>query len=82
MRETLEFWLVLAVAKTLGRIPRGLARIFAELLAIAVYSTMAACAGGCAESVNGTARTLSGTPGKRFCVGLQHLGWQLVEFCA
>jgi Kdo2-lipid IVA lauroyltransferase/acyltransferase len=37
MRETLEYWLVLIVARTLGVMPRGLARPIAGFLAIVVY---------------------------------------------
>ena len=37
MRETLESWLVVAVARTLGRMPRGLARLLAWVLAFNVY---------------------------------------------
>jgi KDO2-lipid IV(A) lauroyltransferase len=37
MRETLEYWLVLIVARTLGVMPRGLARLIAGFLAIVVY---------------------------------------------
>ena len=40
MRETIEYWLVVAVAKTLGRVPRGIARMLAGLLAIGVYSAL------------------------------------------
>ena len=37
MRENLEYWLVVAVARTLGRMPRGLARLLAGILAFKVY---------------------------------------------
>jgi hypothetical protein len=36
MRENLEYWLVVAVARTLGRMPRAMARLFAEVLAFLV----------------------------------------------
>ena len=37
MRETLEYWLVVIVARALGGLPRGLARLIAGLLAVVVY---------------------------------------------
>ena len=37
MRENLEYWLVVAVARTLGRMPRGLARLLAGCLPSRVY---------------------------------------------
>ena len=37
MRETLEYWLVVIVARALGVMPRGLARLIAGGLAIVVY---------------------------------------------
>jgi hypothetical protein len=37
MRETLEYWLVLIVARALGAMPRGLARLVAGMLAFLVY---------------------------------------------
>ena len=82
MRETLEFWLVLAVAKTLGRIPRGLARIFAELLAIAVYSTMGRLRRVGVRNLSMALPELSADSREEILRGVyQHLGWQLVEFC-
>jgi len=37
MREKLEFWLVMAVARPLGWMPRGMARCMAGVLAGSVY---------------------------------------------
>jgi KDO2-lipid IV(A) lauroyltransferase len=37
MRENLEYWLVVAVARMLGWMPRGLARLLARVIAILVY---------------------------------------------
>jgi len=37
MQQTLEYWLVVLVARTLGAMPRWLARRFAEGLAWAVF---------------------------------------------
>ena len=37
MREKLEYWLVLAVARTLGLMPRSLARLFSGVLAFLAF---------------------------------------------
>ncbi len=37
MRENVEYWLVVAVARSVGRLPRPLARLFSSLLAFCVY---------------------------------------------
>ena len=37
MREELEYGLVVAVARTLGWMPRGLARLLARIIAILVF---------------------------------------------
>ena len=82
MRENLEFWLVLAVARTLGRMPRGLARLLAGGLAFAVYLVLRP------PAPRGHAQPGAGPPGlsarreKNILRGVyRHLGWQLVEFC-
>jgi Kdo2-lipid IVA lauroyltransferase/acyltransferase len=83
MRENLEYWLVLIVARTLGLMPRGLARLVAGLLAFAVYWSLGrlrrvgernlALAFPEIKSKKERAELLSGV--------YRHLGWQLVEFC-
>jgi len=40
LRENVEYWLVMAVARTLGAVPRGVARLFAGALAFAVYHAL------------------------------------------
>ena len=40
MQQTLEYWLVVAVARILGWMPRWLARLLAGALAWAVYRVM------------------------------------------
>ena len=83
MREKLEYWLVLAVARPLGLMPRRLARLASGLLAFAVYY----CYGRLRRvgernlelafpqltSKRKRAEILRGV--------YRHLGWQLVEFC-
>jgi len=82
MRENLEFWLVLAVARGLGWMPRGLARLVAGALTFAIYKLH-----GRLRRVGERNLQLAfpETPEKRRRAELRgvyrHLGWQLVEFC-
>ncbi|HUN85412.1 MAG TPA: lysophospholipid acyltransferase family protein [Terracidiphilus sp.] len=82
MLETIEYWLVVAVARTLGRMPRWLARRFAVFLAWGVYVAL-----GRLRRVGerNLAMAMPGVPGERRRAILRgvyrHLGWQLVEFC-
>jgi KDO2-lipid IV(A) lauroyltransferase len=83
MRKKLEFWLVLAVARPLGRLPRGLARWLSGVLAWIVYSLHGRLrrvgernlelAFPEFSSKSRRAELLRGV--------FRHLGWQLVEFC-
>jgi KDO2-lipid IV(A) lauroyltransferase len=82
MRETLEYWLVLAVAKTLGRIPRGLARVLSGLLGFGVYSGMSRLRGVGERNLALAMPELSSESRDEILRGVyRHLGWQLVEFC-
>jgi len=82
MQKSLEYWLVVAVARVLGWVPRGLARLFADLLAWAIYHAM-----GRLRRVGERNLQLAmpETPMERreeILRGVyRHLGWQLVEFC-
>jgi KDO2-lipid IV(A) lauroyltransferase len=82
MRENLEYWLVVAVARTLGRMPRGLARLFAEVLAFLVYWLFGRLR---RVGVRNLAMALPDVPVEERTQILRsvytHLGWQLVEFC-
>jgi KDO2-lipid IV(A) lauroyltransferase len=83
MRERLEYWLVLAVARPLGRLPRGLARWLSGVLASSIYR------------LHGRLRRVGERNLELAFPGLltksrraellrgvfRHLGWQLVEFC-
>jgi len=83
MRENLEYWLVLAVARALGLMPRGLARLLSGGLAFAVYWVLGRLrrvgwrnlelAFPEISSKKRRAELLRGV--------YRHLGWQLVEFC-
>ena len=82
MRETLEYWLVLAVAKTLGRIPRGLARLLAGLLGFGVYSALGRLRSVGVRNLQLALPELSPESRDEILRGVyRHLGWQLVEFC-
>jgi Kdo2-lipid IVA lauroyltransferase/acyltransferase len=82
MRKRLEYWLVVAVARTLGRMPRPLARWVASVLTWAVYHGL-----GRLRRVGerNLALAFPELPKKIKTTELRgvyrHLGWQLVEFC-
>ncbi|MDR3751144.1 MAG: lysophospholipid acyltransferase family protein [Terracidiphilus sp.] len=82
MRENLEYWLVVFIARVLGRMPRGLARWFADGLAFTVY-----CCFGRLRRVGerNLELALPEIPAEERNRILRrvyvHLGWHLVEFC-
>jgi KDO2-lipid IV(A) lauroyltransferase len=82
MREYLEYWLVLAVARGLGSIPRPLARRLAGLLAFTIYWAHRRLR---RVGVRNLELALPELPAKSRTEVLRgvyrHLGWQLVEFC-
>ena len=82
MRENLEYWLVVAVARTLGRVPRGLARLLAGLLAFAVYWAFGRLRRVGVRNLELALPELSLEARRGILRGVYvHLGWQLVEFC-
>ncbi len=82
MRENLEYWLVAPVARSLGRLPRGLARRLAELLAFAVYWVHIRLRGVGERNLKLALPQLSNKARKQILRRVYiHLGWQLVEFC-
>jgi Kdo2-lipid IVA lauroyltransferase/acyltransferase len=82
MRERFEYGLVVLVARSLGRLPRGLARLWALGLAAVVYRLFARLR---RVGMSNLAMALPELPvdeRKRILRGVyRHLGWQLVEFC-
>jgi KDO2-lipid IV(A) lauroyltransferase len=82
MRQNLQYWLVLIVARTLGRMPRAVARRFAGVLAFAVYWTFGRLR---RVGVRNLEMALPELPIEERTRILRrvyvHLGWQLVEFC-
>jgi KDO2-lipid IV(A) lauroyltransferase len=82
MRENLEYWLVVAVARALGALPRGLARALAGCLAFAVYWSFGRLRHVGWRNLALAFPELSKAEKARILRGVyRHLGWQLVEFC-
>jgi Kdo2-lipid IVA lauroyltransferase/acyltransferase len=82
MRERLEYWLVLSVARPLGLVPRGLARMLAGALAAFVYFALARLRRVGERNLAMALPELSAVERKRILRRVYRcLGWQLVEFC-
>jgi KDO2-lipid IV(A) lauroyltransferase len=82
MRENFEYWLVLAVARTLGWMPRGLARLLAGSLAWSVYHLLGRLRRVGERNLSLTLPSLQPKQRERILYSVyRHLGWQLVEFC-
>jgi KDO2-lipid IV(A) lauroyltransferase len=82
MRESIEYRLVVAVARCLGLLPRGFARLLARLLAFAVYLCFGRLRRVGVRNLEMALPQLSSKTRKRMlhCVYI-YLAWQLVEFC-
>lgn len=82
MQERIEYWLVTAIARTLGRLPRGLARILVRVLTWSCYLGLARLRRVGRRNLE---LALSELPRPQRNRILRHvfrnLGWQLVEFC-
>jgi KDO2-lipid IV(A) lauroyltransferase len=82
MRELLEYWLVLLVARFLGLMPRGLARLAAGLLAVAIFGLLGRLRQVGERNLDLAFPGLSPARKRSVLRGVyRHLGWQLVEFC-
>lgn len=82
MRHKIEYWLVVAVARSLGAIPRSAARLLAEGLACAVYWLQGRLRRVGLRNLELAMPELPLSERKRVLRGVyRHLGWQLVEFC-
>jgi KDO2-lipid IV(A) lauroyltransferase len=82
MRERLESWVVVAVARSLGRMPRRVARAWAWILAIKVYWIFGRLRRVGVRNLEMALPELSSKTRRRILRGVYvHLGWQLVEFC-
>ena len=82
MRETIEYWLVLAVARPLGWMPRPLARLLSGALAWSAFHALGRLRGVGQRNLERALPELSAAERDRILRGVyRHLGWQLVEFC-
>jgi Kdo2-lipid IVA lauroyltransferase/acyltransferase len=82
MQKSLEYWLVVAVVRVLGSMPRWLARLFADLLAWSVYHAMGRLRKVGERNLQLALPELPEQRRGEILRGVyRHLGWQLVEFC-
>jgi Kdo2-lipid IVA lauroyltransferase/acyltransferase len=82
MRKRLEYWLVVAVARSLGRLPRSLARWVADALTWAVYRLLGRLRRVGERNLDLALPELSAESRRKILRSVyRHLGWQLVEFC-
>jgi len=82
MKERLEFWLVLVVAKVLGRLPRSVARFFAAGLVVLVYRLHGRLRQVGRRNLELTYPEMQADKREKILRGVyRSLGWQLVEFC-
>jgi KDO2-lipid IV(A) lauroyltransferase len=82
MRENLEFWLVMAVARPLGWMPRWMARLAAGVLTWGAYHALGRLRRVGRRNLELALPQLSASERERILRRLfRNLGWQLVEFC-
>ena len=82
MQEKLEYWLVTAVARALGRLPRRLARLLVRPLTVACYLGLGRLRRTGERNLELALPGLRLRERKRILRQLyRNLGWQLVEFC-
>ena len=82
MRERIEFWLVTAVARTLGRLPRTVARAIVGLLTAMLYLLLGRLRRVGERNLELAMPELPLPECRRILRRLfRNLGWQLVEFC-
>ncbi len=82
MREQIEYWVVVAVARALGWMPRGLARGLAGGIAWAVYKLLGRLRSVGERNLELALPQLSPDERRAVLRGVyRNLGWQLVEFC-
>lgn len=82
MRETIEYWLVLGVVRCLGWMPRALARLAADCIALLTYGALGRLRRVGMRNLALALPELSVEERKKILRRVyRHLGWQLVEFC-
>jgi KDO2-lipid IV(A) lauroyltransferase len=82
MRESVEYWLVVAVARTLGRLPRALARALVLILTRVLYLVLGRLRRVGERNLELAMPELPHSERERILRTLfRNLGWHLVEFC-
>jgi len=82
MKERFEYWLVLAVARTLGSLPRSLARLLVRILTWSCYLGLGRLRRVGRRNLELALPGLSATARNEILRHVfRNLGWQLVEFC-
>ena len=83
MKEKIEYWLVLAVARSLGWMPRAVGAPVRRRAGLqACIGSSAACAAWASATFLLPCRNSRSEARKKILRGVyRHLGWQLVEFC-
>jgi Kdo2-lipid IVA lauroyltransferase/acyltransferase len=82
MQERIEYWLVTVVARTLGRLPRRLARFLVRILTFACYVGLSRLRGVGERNLQLALPELSSKAREKILRNVfRNLGWQLVEFC-
>lgn len=82
MNEWIEYWLVTAVARTLGRLPRALARILVRTLTWSCYLGLTRLRRVGERNLELALPHLPHSERNRILRHVfRNLGWQLVEFC-
>jgi Kdo2-lipid IVA lauroyltransferase/acyltransferase len=82
MQERIEYWLVLAVARSLGRLPRGLARMVVRVLTLSAYLGLSRLRRVGERNLELALPEVPRVERTRILRGLfRNLGAQLVEFC-
>jgi KDO2-lipid IV(A) lauroyltransferase len=82
MRERIEFWLVLAVARTLGWLPRRLARLLVRIITVACYAGLTRLRRVGERNLELALPQVSPKAREKILRHVfRNLGWQLVEFC-
>ncbi len=82
MWERIEYWLVTAVARVLGRLPRPIARVVVRLITASAYLALLRLRRVGRRNLELALPQLSPKARERILRRLfRNLGWQLVEFC-
>src|ERR1700676_55736 len=82
MRERIEYWLVVAVARALGRLPRALARALVGILTGLLYRVLGRLRRVGERNLELAMPELPPSERNRILQNVfRNLGWHLVEFC-